>query len=120
MSDTRIYYNLLKRCLSVQKKLDKGWRVRSYKEIVYLEDVKFKVSEAGRQRVLREKKKNVHAFLEGKETFFDCDIGETTRIYYNPYKSKYFFDRFHQRILKAKQAIVIGDHHGYAIYVKIP
>lgn len=31
-----------------------------------IEDATFRVSEAGRQRVLREKSKNVHAFVEGR------------------------------------------------------
>ncbi len=44
-------------------------RVIGYTESVNLEDVEFKVSEAGRQRLLREKRKNVHAFAIGTVAF---------------------------------------------------
>jgi len=57
-----------------------------------------KVSEAGRQRVIREQRKNVHAGLEG---FLDADrlpdvppyfaqCGEGRRITYNPYRTDTF------------------------------
>lgn len=47
----------------------------------------FKVSEAGRQRVIREKRKNVHASVYG---YFagecEMDTSEMTEVTYNPYK----------------------------------
>ena len=66
-----------------------GLVISHVKEIV-LKNVIFKVSEAGRQRVLREKKKNVHSWAEGKicknHFFLGC------KIYYNPYKVDQFTD----------------------------
>lgn len=57
---------------------------------ICLKNCKFKVSEAGRQRVLKTKSKNVHSVIEGeicKSNFF---VGR--KIYYNPYKTDQFTD----------------------------
>jgi ppGpp synthetase/RelA/SpoT-type nucleotidyltranferase len=61
---------------------------------IVLEDVSFRVSEAGRQRVLKEKRKNVHAWVSGEYA------GKSTRanvkwrgMRYNPYETKSFVDR---------------------------
>jgi hypothetical protein len=40
-------------------------RIVGYAEAVILTDVEFRVRESGRQRVLRERRKNVHAFVVG-------------------------------------------------------
>jgi len=61
----RIYFNLHKRRFSVQSKQAKGWRLLTHTDCITIRDAEFKVSEAGRQRVIREKRKNVHAFVEG-------------------------------------------------------
>lgn len=77
-----IYYNLHKHCWSVQDYRTK--RVIEHRETLTLIDCTFKVSEAGRQRVLREKRKNVHAGILGTLTDTIPDmVGEVT--YYNPY-----------------------------------
>lgn len=61
-----VYFNLHKRCFSIKalEGADKG-RVVAHARAVSLTDVTFKVSEAGRQRVIREKAKNVHAGAVG-------------------------------------------------------
>jgi hypothetical protein len=61
--------------------------------------VTFKVSQKGRDRVLRERKKNVHAFVVADEIFpksepFDltgCDL-PMEQVKYNPYKYDSFVD----------------------------
>ena len=53
-----------------------------------LGEVEFQVSEAGRQRVIREEKKNVHAFAIGTILCEPVKPGE--RLSYNPYKGAYF------------------------------
>ena len=86
----RVYYNLHKHTFSIQHKTSKGWRVRDYADEVMLKDVTFKVSEAGRQRVIREGRKNVHAYVIG--TLVD-ELPETPRkITYNPYRFSSFVD----------------------------
>jgi hypothetical protein len=56
-----------------------------------LKNCTFKVSASGRERVRREKKKNVHAWIQGEKieslSVIDCRIREVT---YNPYKHESF------------------------------
>lgn len=87
-----VYYNLHKKLWSVKslESLTKGLVIAHRKELV-LRNVKPKVSEAGRQRVIRERKKNVHAGLVG-EWDFDHDVVSFTgdKITYNPYRYNTF------------------------------
>lgn len=64
---------------------DKG-RVIARSSHVLLEDVRPKVSEAGRQRVIREGRKNVHAGLVGNLRSLDRRPFHGESITYNPYK----------------------------------
>lgn len=84
----RVYFNLHNRLFSV---MHKG-RVVAHVPEVSLGEANFKVSEAGRQRVLREQRKNVHAFVEG--TFQHLPDGghqtHATAVKYNPYKYSTF------------------------------
>ena len=89
-----VYRNLHNGMWSVRSK--KTGRVIAHMNEVFLKDCVFKVREGGRQKVLREKQKNVHAFIEGdlmnlskqeQELIYDMvGFGVT----YNPYK----FDSF--------------------------
>ena len=61
----RVYSNLHKKCWSVQQKQKGRWKVVAHAESITLLDCVFRVSEAGRHRVLRESSKNVHGFIHG-------------------------------------------------------
>ena len=63
--DCRVYWNLTRGVWSVQARVKGNWRVIGHASRVNVRDAKFVVSEAGRQRVLREGRKNVHAFVVG-------------------------------------------------------
>lgn len=85
-----VYFNLHKKLWSVRalEGQDKG-RVIARSPHVLLHDATGKVSEAGRQRVLRERKKNVHAGLVGTLVSLDPQAlleGSGSKITYNPYK----------------------------------
>lgn len=84
----RVYFNLHNRLFSVMH----GRRVVAHVPRVKLKNVKFKVSESGRQRVLDNQRKNVHAFVEG--TFDHLPKGEHELlgegVTYNPYKNSTF------------------------------
>ncbi|MCA1800127.1 MAG: hypothetical protein LC650_02390 [Actinobacteria bacterium] len=83
----KVYKNLHKNTYSVVD-VTTGL-VLGYADRITLQDVDFKVSEAGRQRVLQEKRKNVHAYVTGT---FVATTGATQRhtAYYNPYKVETF------------------------------
>lgn len=86
-----VYYNLHKKMWSV-KALDgenKG-RVVTHRQELVLLNPKAKVSEAGRQRVIAEKRKNVHAGLVGMLTNLNIVQLDGEQITYNPYKFNTF------------------------------
>lgn len=58
-----VYYNTHRGKLSVRDAKTK--KVFAHTSVIYLEDVKFVVQPAGRDRVRRENKKNVHAWVRG-------------------------------------------------------
>jgi len=68
------------------------------------------VRKAGRERVLREGKKNVHAFVRGEATHFDdfdADYLDYTLVSYNPYKHDTFVDVFDvSPVRTAKRAVL--------------
>jgi len=89
-----VYFNLHKKCLSI-KALSGTCKdlVVAHTNTLRLVDATFKVSEAGRQRVLREQRKNVHAGVIGYIKCFDIGSSSTTgyeQAYYNPYKTTTF------------------------------
>lgn len=71
----------------------KTGRVVGYAKSITLEHARFIVGEKGRQRVIREQVKNVHAFVEG--VFLSAGGGIPARSkagYYNPYITPWFID----------------------------
>lgn len=84
-----VYYNLHRNMFSVKAlEGEQKGRVIAHRDSVFLEGAVFKVSEAGRQRVIREKRKNVHAGVVGIWTpGAGNPLPNTVReITYNPYK----------------------------------
>lgn len=91
-----VYFNVNKQLFSI-KNLNgpnKG-KVGGHSNSIVLKDVCFRVGEGGRQRVLREQKKNVHAGVVG--TYYSDSLSTVTdlaylrQISYNPYKFGYFY-----------------------------
>ena len=100
-----IYYNLHKHCLSVRHK---GLVVNHAQEIA-LENVKFVVSQAGRQRVLREQRKCVHAFVRGEIRAMDVYDSEPGHVIkYNPYKYNSFVTEDGTPVKGAKKVAIFG------------
>ena len=93
-----VYFNLHRKLFSVKalEGPDKG-KVISHTTYLWLKDVTFKVSEAGRQRVLREKRKNVHAGVVGNisaDAWDDMLLQDDPKqITYNPYRFSSFVDK---------------------------
>ncbi len=56
---------------------------------IVIENAIFKVSEKGRQRVLKERKKNVHALIQGK-LVHTTTTTQANEVTYNPYKHSTF------------------------------
>ena len=94
---TEIYRNLHKKCFSVrQRGRVVGHLMDDPTEHVLLKDVKFAVQPAGRRKVLREKRKNVHAFVRGDmvspHSIPYPELDEFKReVTYNPYYYRTFY-----------------------------
>lgn len=68
-------------------------RVIDHVTAISLADAHCKVSQAGRERVVRERRKNVHAFVEGTMAPVPPDHQSWRAGTYNPYRYKTFVDR---------------------------
>lgn len=105
----RVYFNLHKNVLSVQEKTAKGWRVAAHTPFLALENVNFKVSEAGRQRVIKQKKKNVHAFVIGVVTNWRKMLTiPSIEVTYNPYRRGEFFRKDNGESIHRAESIMIS------------
>ena len=84
----KVYWNLQRNCYSVQQ----NGLVVAYANKIKLWAVRFKVNEKARQRVLKERRKNVHAFVVGSVGRLDNvdELDYPVKIVYNPYKSGSF------------------------------
>lgn len=101
-----VYRNLHKKLWSVRamEGPNKG-RVILHATTISLANCTFKVSEAGRQRVIREKRKNVHAGVQGTLIESAPPSDCSRKITYDPYRYATFVDAVsHEAILQADQA----------------
>ena len=83
-----IYRNLRTGGFSVKRR----GRVVDRQQSLTAEHITFKVNEIGRQRVIKEKQKNVHAYIVcDKYYLYDrTEVDKLKIITYNPYKSSSF------------------------------
>ena len=81
----KIYRNLSSKCYSIQQ----DNLVKAHVHAIVLQAVQWKVSQAGRRRVLREKQKNVHAFAIGTIRTRLISL-RAEWVHYNPYLDTHF------------------------------
>jgi hypothetical protein len=108
-----VYYNLHKHVFSLKNNTTKKVEKRS--SIVLMQDCVFKVSEKGRQRVLREKVKNVHAGVLGELISTESEVDDTSsfvELTYNPY----IYDSF---VVKESGKPVLSAKKVYLINKKV-
>mgnify|MGYP005867632877 CR=1 FL=1 len=127
----RVYKNLHKDCYSVKamEGLQKG-RVIYHASSIQLSDVNFKVYEKGREKVLKEKMKNVHAFVEGNLESIHLHSGFTTdypfvkslekidtvqKISYNPYSHGFFYNVSDDTPIENASMVVLNSHGVWSI-----
>jgi len=119
----RAYYNTNSSNWTIQVKGPNGWRKLKSVEQATLYNVYFKVFEAGRQRVLREKRKNVHAYAYFES--FEEQIhftGPLITARYNPYMCDKFIavpsDRWSPYVTGGK--VVILSNMGSTLSIEDP
>jgi hypothetical protein len=106
-----VYRNLHRRCWSVRHK----GLVVAHCQSIDLRNAQFIVRQSGRNKVLRTKRKNVHAFVKGElesMTLHDdkrCTSG-MIGVSYNPYKTEWF--------IRTDNGMPI--HHASAVHLSHP
>lgn len=123
-----IYRNLHNNTFSVRRDGKVVRHIENF-EIVRLTNAKFAVQPAGRAKVIREKKKNVHAFIRGTVDKVGGYLGENYphniyEVSYNPYKSDKFqkdlasptFKAYKERFIPIYTAPRVAISHG-KVYV---
>lgn len=103
-----LYRNLHTNTFSVQHKQ----KVIDHPVSCIMFDVKFKVSQKGRNKVLKTRQKNVHAKISG--TSYSTipskqDLRDHIEVFYNPYYTEFFCDASGSEILSAEYAICIDN-----------
>ena len=119
----RVYWNLHRNLWSVQVKVGKSWKVVEHASTVALGGVSFTVSEAGRQRVLRTKRKNVHSYATGYLIGTESDALSFSdswqglpEVTYNPYKFSTFVRTSDRTpIASASRAYLLSDRRVLAV-----
>lgn len=112
MTRQEVYRNLHKDMWSIRDARTK--KVVAHRRTVVMRDVVFRVSKAGRERVLREKAKNVHAFVVGDPIHSTTRICGWFRIRYNPYRSDSFVDERGNPVVSAFEVSLHEDGAVYA------
>lgn len=106
-----IYYNIRKKMWSV---LNSDMKLVAHTNEIYLKNVKFIVRQGGRQRVLKEKRKNVHAFIKGeiitKEEFDKGDVFGYSVVTYNPYLYSTFVHQGNKLPVRGGSYACLIDH----------
>ena len=91
----KVYFNLHKKLFSVvaMEGSNKGRVIKHVSEIE-LEKCAFRVQKAGREKVIAERRKNVHAYILGHTSEHRLpNLAYTREATYNPYKYSTFVDR---------------------------
>ena len=123
LADIRVdvYWNLHKKCWSIRsRERDDYGKVVTHLNSCVVAAAKFVVNQKGRERVLRERKKNVHAFVRGNllMTKMPGRIEGYTgwdEVSYNPYKGPKFVAQSTGKAL-ARSHLVLLNTEGKAYY----
>tara|TARA_Y100000593_G_scaffold86099_1_gene164192 strand:+ start:320 stop:895 length:576 start_codon:yes stop_codon:yes gene_type:complete len=102
----RVYYNLHKKCFSVQDY--KTGLVTKHTNQLDLSNALFVVRKSGNERVKSEGRKNVHAFVNGIVNDKSSDTKNWYEVRYNPYEMDYFH---YKRIVNNKPVWLQVDKH---------
>jgi len=115
-----VYRNLHKKCYSVRDETSR--RVAFLGDSVLIENATLVVGKKGRERVLRERRKNVHAGIRGNlrlhgATAFDLFAGSSgwVQIYYNPYTTETFVVKESGAPLLRAACVFLGTDGAFAL-----
>ncbi len=104
----RVYRNLNTGTLSAQEKTAKGWRVTKHPKKIHLKNVRFLVNQTGRKKVIKDKRKNVHAYIEGELVDTSSTISGKL-LTYDPYKTDQFMTKDGKKVYEAEEVSIEAD-----------
>jgi hypothetical protein len=107
---TRIYRNLQTGTMSLQQKVNKSWLVVGHVTNAAIEYPKFYISQSGKLRVIREQRKNVHAWIEGRLIGISADSLRLEEIHYCPYTSDSFSWKKTGKLIESANLFVVIDN----------
>lgn len=108
----KVYFNLHRKVFSVVN--IKTGKVAGYSENLCLKNAQLRVQESGRQRVLREKRKNVHAFVVGEynpDSYVHVPV-DSVEVTYNPYKYNSFVIKHNKTALSKADKVILQAKNG--------
>jgi hypothetical protein len=117
----KIYRNLHKDCFSVMKwnPEKKGYRLHSHEKNLIAFQVEFKVSQSGRNSVLKNKQKNVHAFVCCQNYItFAPPIVLGDEVCYDPYKVDSFRIKNSNETIDGTSSLIMTNNKCYLNYEK--
>lgn len=110
-----VYRNLQKGGLSIRSRETESYGlVIDHREGVVLENVNFVVNESGRQKVLEENVKNVHAFARGIIAETMEINSEGVEVTYNPYEYDSFVSKETERRIDTADVVVLCSEGVFA------
>ncbi len=109
----QVYRNLRKNNFSIRDL--KTRRVIAYGTDIILSNIRMYVQKGGRERVIREKWKNIHAFVSG--TYEGVNYVDLTQdwevIYYNPYTTETFINKTTGKAIFSANGAYLSNGTGF-------
>ena len=92
-----------------------GGKVQGHSEDVILTDPEFKVSESTRQRILKQERRAVCAFIRGTLQRSGTVNGRRVRVSFNPYTAAHFYRCDTGAAVTAADAVIFTSGGAYAV-----
>lgn len=105
---TKVHRNLHKACWSIRESGAKT----THTSFIALANVEFRVSQAGRAKVIANQVRSVHAYAIGDRLHTSCTVygeGERIGVRYNPYRAGAFLSLDGREVTKAQYAYFFTD-----------
>lgn len=117
-----IYRNLQTGGYSIRSRETETYgTVIGHEDVVVVTDAEFVVQEKGRQRVLEEERKNVHAVVRGVVSSLDewdgVNDADTVPVTYNPYEYAHFVHAETEEPIESAEQVLIGEDGVLAVGV---
>lgn len=105
-----IYRNLHNHLLSIKQN-----NVVGHSDLILLKNINFVIHQSGHQKTIKEKSKNVHAFVKGYLYEDEICFNNAIQVFYNPYKASFFRSEEDKEIISADYIKIYSDGRMFVI-----